>query len=348
MKLKLDIDRIFFDHNDYSSDSVSWARASENDLSLYKEKVNEKLRQVELPVSALFCQDVTCECAIHKDELDSLCANISKVLVESAKSSIPHCKPKAQRKPLWNRSVEKEKNTALFWHRLWLDNGRPREGVVAEVRRKTRSLYHRAVRKLMKNDEQLSYEKMANQILKNKSRNLWDEVKRLKSSRHTKPACVDGTASPEGIANMFKDKFQKIYNDNPTDEVELKTIIKDKNQKVKFGSHAKEFIVTVPMVKKAIESVKRGKSDGDLGLVTDNVINSPLRCYVLLSLLFSGMLVHGFTPDYIRRSVIVPIPKNANGDLCSNDNYHGISLCSAITKVFEVIIYQQWGSIHEN
>ena len=54
------------------------------------------------------------------------------------------------------------------------------------------------------------------------------------------------------------------------------------------------------------------------------------------------MLVHGFTPDYIRRSVIVPIPKNANGDLCSNDNYRGISLCSAITKVFEVINYQQF------
>ena len=59
---------------------------------------------------------------------------------------------------------------------------------------------------------------------------------------------------------MFKDKFQKNYNDNPTDEAELKTIKKDINRKVKFGSHAKEYIETVSVVKIAIESVKGGGS----------------------------------------------------------------------------------------
>ena len=77
-----------------------------------------------------------------------------------------------------------------------------------------------------------------------------------------------------------------------------------------------------------------------LGLHTDHIINAPVSCYVILSLLFSSMLVYGYVPDELLRSTIVPIPKNNLGNLCSSENYRGIALCNPILKLFECIIYK--------
>ena len=52
------------------------------------------------------------------------------------------------------------------------------------------------------------------------------------------------------------------------------------------------------------------------------------------------MLVHGYVPDELLRSTIVPIPKNNLGNLCSSENYRGIALCNPILKLFECIIYK--------
>ena len=48
--------------------------------------------------------------------------------------------------PGWNLNFEDLRQTALFWHWLLNDNQCPRTGTVANVRRKTRSRYHLAIR----------------------------------------------------------------------------------------------------------------------------------------------------------------------------------------------------------
>ena len=51
------------------------------------------------------------------------------------------------------------------------------------------------------------------------------------------------------------------------------------------------------------------------------------------------MFIHGFTPDDLLESVITSIPKDPRGNLCIDDNYCGIVLCSALCKVIEYIDY---------
>ena len=39
----------------------------------------------------------------------------------------------------WNEYVSDHRKNALFWHEYWLDQGRPSEGLVSLIRRRTRA-----------------------------------------------------------------------------------------------------------------------------------------------------------------------------------------------------------------
>ena len=53
------------------------------------------------------------------------------------------------------------------------------------------------------------------------------------------------------------------------------------------------------------------------------------------------MILRGYSADELRQSVLVSIPKDARGDLLASDNYRGIALCSALSKVIDHIIQQR-------
>ena len=50
------------------------------------------------------------------------------------------------------------------------------------------------------------------------------------------------------------------------------------------------------------------------------------------------MLIHGYIPENMLISVIVPVVKNKNTSLCIKKNYRHVTLSSVISKVFEYII----------
>ncbi len=64
--------------------------------------------------------------------------------------------------PVWKDYVQSYFNASLFWHNMWVDNGRPHTGVLADLRCKTRAKYHH----VCKMDAHIMCDKMAEAILK--------------------------------------------------------------------------------------------------------------------------------------------------------------------------------------
>lgn len=89
--------------------------------------------------------------------------------------------------------------------------------------------------------------------------------------------------------------------------------------------------------------MKAGKDDGKYSLKSDHLIHGSVKLYVILSLLFNSMIVHGFNPSDLLFLSIISIPKDTTASLNKSENYRGISLISSISKLFDYIILELYG-----
>ena len=78
--------------------------------------------------------------------------------------------------------------------------------------------------------------------------------------------------------------------------------------------------------------------DGEEGLNSDNIIHGPTILYVLLTLVFNSILVHGYSPDSMLVGTMAPIQKDKRQSACTSDNFRAITLSSIVAKLFDVII----------
>ena len=82
-------------------------------------------------------------------------------------------------------------------------NGRPCDGTVAQIMRKTRISYHAKVRRIMR-EEQTKIENLIQCFLSNESEDLWQEIKRLRGTNKL-PSIVQSETTSYDIALLFQD-----------------------------------------------------------------------------------------------------------------------------------------------
>ena len=57
-----------------------------------------------------------------------------------------------------------------------------------------------------------------------------------------------------------------------------------------------------------------------------------------VTFLLSGTLVHGYIPDDLSVSIIIPIPKGKKSNVTDSANYRGIALSSILCKICDLIV----------
>ena len=77
------------------------------------------------------------------------------------------------------------------------------------------------------------------------------------------------------------------------------------------------------------------KNDGFDGLSSDCILNAPMSLFEIVSVLFTCMLHHSYSPGSLCLSTMVPIPKGSNKDLSISKSYRGIALSSIFSKIFD-------------
>jgi hypothetical protein len=105
-----------------------------------------------------------------------------------------------------------------------------------------------------------------------------------------------------------------------------------------------DHLITEAEVAKAIDHLKKGKADGNKGLLSDHLKHVPKRMHVLIAILLNTVTRHGYMPSDLLLSTICSIPKDARGNICDMENYRGIALSSCISKIHDIIILNKYSS----
>ena len=82
--------------------------------------------------------------------------------------------------------------------------------------RRSRAVYHYAVRFIKKNEDNIRCERVVNTALRNDDRNFLAEVKKIRASKPTKCRMVDGVSGDNDIAQLFASSYKDLYNSVPS------------------------------------------------------------------------------------------------------------------------------------
>jgi len=105
-------------------DKLLWDKATTSQLLKYQNNLDQLLCKCDIPDHVLQCDDVFCN--VHPHFIQEYHENIVKACLQ-ASSCIPSSKSGVHTKgrPGWTEFVSKNKEKAVFWHKLWKDNGSP-------------------------------------------------------------------------------------------------------------------------------------------------------------------------------------------------------------------------------
>ena len=255
--------------------------------------------------------------------------------------------------PGWNEHVKQYKCDAIFWHMIWKQCNSPRTGHVYDIRRRTRSLYHNALRNVRRHEEQIRSKQMADSMYSGNVNQFWSSIKKIRGRGTKYPSSVDDITGSNDIATLFQNKYKSLYNSVSFCSQEMAALkakasgLLDSHHVSSIGTPQCSHGISVNDVMEGVAKLKRGKHDGYKGHFSDHVINGTNRLYIQLSLVFNSMLIHGYCPKDFLLSTLVPIPKNKQKSLNCSDNYRAIALSSILGKILDNILLVKCSTIFQ-
>ena len=299
-----------------------------------------------MPYDAVYCRNSRCNNHFYFDNLENLAEDLISAINSAAKDNLAIIHNKNTKKkviyPGWKTMVEPFKEQAEFWNFLWLEAGKPNLGEIFSIMKHTKSQYHYAVRRCKKAALKLKEDKMVECLL-NGDTDLFNEVRKSRSSRKECATTIDGQLGAENISNHFRQQYETLYNQQKSEQ-DMKSILNDLNNSIHDSDIMAVNSITENLVKDIIQSkIKPSKADALEYFNSDCLRNGPEELFQCVALLFQGLAVHGVMPDIMLYCAIIPIVKDPSGSLESSSNYRGIAISSLFLKIWDWIIIMLYG-----
>ena len=221
--------------------------------------------------------------------------------------------------------------------------GCPSAGVLAEIKKHTKSRYKYAIRRVKRRRETIIREKIGASLSTNNSGDFWYQIKRLKHTKlgqsHSNSTVIDGFTSDSDISNCFASKLGSVLNSCAAEDRD--SILVDIKSSLTSQDLA-DIEITPSMVADAMSCLKRFKSDGTPVSSNHLLYAAPALTNFLWSF-FTAILRHGYMPKALADCILVPSLKS-NKDPTSSDNYRPIALAPNLSKILEWCILQRYGN----
>ena len=274
-----------------------------------------------------------CHVQDHCFDINVYYAEIINCLKNAAERHIPRM-PRSALKHYWSAELDELKQGSQDTYELWVSFGRPNTGDIYQLMRNAKYRYKLATRKIIRSFENKFSDELYESLSHKNFSGFWKTWQSKCVNKKSVVTSIDGKHDDFEVAECFKSKFSILAESCVGDSQTIRpTIVSDEDTDIS------DWLMSVEDVDKVVfESMKRGKSPGLDSVVIEHVLFSHPSVMVHLTRLFNIMIKHGFVPNSFGEGVIVPLLKDKSGDVCSSDNYRGITLSPVISKIFESCI----------
>ena len=100
-------------------------------------------------------------------------------------------------------------------------------------------------------------------------------MRKLKPSSTVIASVIDGKSNNDDIADLFRQKYESLFNSVLTLKADIHNISKKLQVKVK---NEPTISISVEDVQRAIKKLHRGKSDGSRGFTSDHLLHCSVAC----------------------------------------------------------------------
>ena len=294
----------------------------------------ELLNRIILPTEALLCKDTNCNS--HSLDIEHFYGHIISSIQLATSKCIPSSNNDSKFKiiPGWNDYVKESyaiSRDALKWR---ISNNRPRFGIIYHDMRTTHAQFKYALRITKRNEESARADALARDLYDKDVDEFWSSVRQLNRSSSLLSNCIEGVTGEKNISDYWMEHFHKLLNCN-SNYTDLKYNVIGKLENIQYDAN---MIVTSEDICKLIKKLKCGKASGPDGISAESLRFSNDSLHVLLSLCFSTCLSHGFLPQSLLETTIVPVIKNKCGSLTDSNNYRPIAIATITSKLLESVI----------
>ena len=323
----------------------AWSRVTQQEAAKYTEALDSRLQALHLPAS-MKCSDPCCKDSTHSEERDSFVLDILCQLVECSHTVLPLTGgrdrgggTRGNPIPGWKEEAEPQRERSIYWHNVWMKEGRPSQGWLHDTMVKTRTQFHHAVRRLKARCKEVKAKKLFEASVHGEQ-SLMSEMKKIRHGGTGGPAelpeNVAGANGEDEIVDKFKEVYSVLYNSAGSED-EMKGLLKRVEALIARDSlSAKHSVskVTASVVKEACCKMKPRKGDVSGGFTSDALLNAPNILFEQLAVVFQSWLLHGTVTPSLLACAFLPLLKSPMKDPADTKSYRAIAGSSLILKLF--------------
>ena len=284
-------------------------------------------------------------------DIDHLYQIIVSAMKNTAEHFLPKKRFKSHLKPYWCDSLNNLHKNMLHCRVIWLNEGRPRNGLTFMKYKDSKRVFRNAHRKAI--DYYLS--QLHNEIdeaAEVDQDKFWYLVNQKKYGLNNAAvsemifngvACRDSSSILNGWQSYFTDLYS--VDQNPNYDHSFASSVSDflaqqdaSNHSYDSGLSGHQFCVTPEIIKRLLLKAKRNKAAGDDGINYEHMFYGGKIILSLLCKLFSAMLRLCHVPFNMKKGIIFTVFKGGTKNKKDPKSYRAITLTSSILKLFESVL----------
>ena len=211
--------------------------------------------------------------------------------------------PKHHITPGWNEYVKEAHSEARDAFLMWKYNAKPCFGPIYDIMKTSRARFKYCLRYCKSVENKARADSLANKFLLKDNVSFWRDIKHINSGGTASQAStIGGITGEKNITHMWYKHYKALLNlkQSSDSKYDVMNAMKNvsKEDMVKFD---------VLEVMEALKSVKVGKSAGLDQLQGEHFKYADKSLSCLLCMLLNCILSHGYMPQKLMETIIVPI-----------------------------------------